>query len=283
MRTIPAQLLAHYRADVTRLAHLWRIDRVDGVSVFLTDHDDEIRYDGNVYKPSNASTPSALVTRSDLSVDNTEITGTGAGGVIPAGDITMADQLSGRYDGAEVRIFRLCYTNPEWGAELLKRGWLGTVSTNPGEYTLELRGLLEALQKPIGVVLQPGCRADLGDSLCGVNLAGYTHAGAVVAVTSQQAFSCSGLIGGAGYYDAGRIKFLSGENVGLSFEVKSSTAGGDLVLHVPPPGLIQVGDQIEVHAGCAKNMQTCRTKFNNLMRYSGEPWINPDRAMNPII
>lgn len=280
MKSLPAQLLAHYREPVTRLATLWRIHRRDGQVMTLTDHDAPITYAGDVYSPSNSATPTAIVTSGDMTVDNGELAS-----VPGSGDsaITLEEQLSGLYDGAEVRIFRVCYEHPEWGAELLKRGWLGSLSTSPSEYKLELRGLVDALQKPIGVILQPTCRADLGDYLCGVDLGPYTITAEIDGVTSRQEIASSELAQPDDYYLGGRLTFLTGANGGLSFEVRHSTTLGALILATQTPRPVAVGDQISIHAGCDRTLPTCRDRFNNLRRYCGEPCINPDRYVNPAI
>jgi uncharacterized phage protein (TIGR02218 family) len=283
VRTIPIQLMQHYQSEVLRVAHLWRIVRVDGVVKRLTDHDDDIIFDGEIYSTSNALTPTALTTGGDMSVDNAEVAGVGSAGVVPAGAITEDEQLSGRYDGAEVWIYRVCYTNPEWGVETLKRGWLGTLSISPSSYNLELRGLWEAFQKPIGIMLQASCRADLGDYLCGVDVSAYTTTAVVTAVLDQQRIVCSSLSAADDYYLGGRALFLTGANEGLKTEVKHSTSEGALYLHTRMPGDIQVGDEISIHAGCDHTLKTCNLRFGNRNNYQGEPCINSDRNINPSV
>jgi hypothetical protein len=63
-------------------------------------------------------------------------------------------------------------------------GWkLGQVTLRRGQFTAEIRGIMQAYSRTIGEYTQPGCRANLGDARCKVNLAGQDQGGNDLTVT----------------------------------------------------------------------------------------------------
>lgn len=47
----------------------------------------------------------------------------------------------------------------------------------------------------------------------------------------------------------------------------------EIILALPFPYQIQVGDNFEAIAGCDKTISTCKSKFNNIINFRGEPHI----------
>lgn len=86
---------------------------------------------------------------------------------------------------------------------------------------------------------------------------------------------------GSGYFDRGVITFTSGANSGLSMEVKSYVPG-QIVLVLPMPYALQVGDTYTMVAGCDKSFTTCRDRFDNVINFRGEPWLPGFDAMIQI-
>jgi hypothetical protein len=74
----------------------------------------------------------------------------------------------------------------------------------------------------------------------------------------------------SGYFDHGLVTFNSGENAGLSMEVKAY-APGVITLMLPMPFEISVGDTYTVTAGCNQAFETCQQRFNNVVNYRGFP------------
>lgn len=123
-------------------------------------------------------------------------------------------------------------------------------------------------------VYQPGCLNTLYDSLCGVQRANFTMAGQATGGTGALclAFAHSRPEVPAGYCDLGVITMTSGANAGRSRTVKQHTTGQIVVLQ--PWGFpVQAGDTFTVLAGCDKSQAACATKFGNLARFRGMPYI----------
>lgn len=78
--------------------------------------------------------------------------------------------------------------------------------------------------------------------------------------------------GDSGYFDGGIITFTSGDNDGLSGEVKCYVPG-QITLHLPMPYTVAIGDTYSIVAGCDKQYTTCRDRFSNLANFRGEPYL----------
>ena len=77
---------------------------------------------------------------------------------------------------------------------------------------------------------------------------------------------------GVGYYGNGILTFTSGNNSGLSFQIKSwdgITLTLDMPLFAPPAD----GDTFLISPGCGHNVFDCLNKFNNLDNHRGFPTI----------
>ena len=66
----------------------------------------------------------------------------------------------------------------------------------------------------------------------------------------------------------------SPNNAGLKKEVKQySVSPPTIVLFLPMPFDIQVGDPVTITAGCDKTLATCRDTFDNILNFRGEPYV----------
>ncbi len=164
MKAVSTALAAHLAGSVTTLATCWRITRLDGVVFRFTDHDQDLEVDGEVYAASAAYSRTAISNDAGMGVDNLD-----AEGVLDSAAVTEEELRAGLFDQAEVRIFLVNWAAPAMGALRLRRGWFGeVVLTEQGVFRTELRGLTQALQRRIGELYSPECRADLGDHRCRV-------------------------------------------------------------------------------------------------------------------
>jgi uncharacterized phage protein (TIGR02218 family) len=267
MRSIPTALAAHIAGEVTTLATCWRIKRQDGIVLGFTTHDRPLRINGVVYRAAGGFVPSTMESSSGLDVDNLDIEG-----ILADAALSRADLLAGRYDLAEVEIFLVNWAAPSAGAVMLKTGLLGDAVLKDVDFTVEVRGLSQLLQADIGEVYSPECRANLGDHRCKVRLAAFRVTGAVTAVADSETFSDARRGETDGWFDYGRLAWLSGANAGLECDVKNFT-GGEIVLAEPMRGQIAAGDRYEMTAGCDKRFATCRAKFSNSRNFRGEPAV----------
>ena len=101
-------LLAHLKSGHSTVANAWAVRRRDGLRLGFTDHDCAVEFDGLEFLPSSGMTASALQLGNGMAVDNAE-----AMGVLQDARIRADDIAAGRYDGAEVEIWRVNWANPE--------------------------------------------------------------------------------------------------------------------------------------------------------------------------
>lgn len=108
--------------------------------------------------------------------------------------------------------------------------------------------------------------------------AAWFASGAVTMLTDRRQFATD-LSGFAdGWFDGGLLVWETGDNAGIAQEVKTQTAG-DVALFLPMPYAIQIGDVFRVFPGCDKRLETCRTRFANVLNFRGEPHVPGNDAV----
>lgn len=269
MKSVSAGLDAHLASRGTTLATCWLVTRTDGEVFAFTDHDTDLVVSSVNYLASSGYTRSAIQTNSALAVDNLDLEG-----VLDSDSITEVDLRAGRWDYAQVEIFLVNYENVAQGTLKLRKGRLGECKAGRQRFNAELRGLIQNLQQDVGRIYGPACDADLGDSRCKVNLAPFTVTSTITSVADNRQFADSTRSEATGWFDHGKLTFLTGANEGLAMEVKSySSVAGNFELHLPMPFDIEVGDSYTVYAGCDKRLATCIAKFDNVLNFQGFPYV----------
>lgn len=268
MRATPTALAAHMAAGTTTLATCWRVTLQDGTVLGFTDHDRPLFVGGVWYEAGTGFLPSAIQTQSRLAVDNQAMEG-----FLDAESISAADLGAGRWDYAEVLVFTCNWRDLGQGIQIKQRGRLGEVSLQRGTFTAEFRGLTNAYSQAVADVYQPGCRAQLGDARCGVNLATWTFTGTLAAVSADGlTLSDPARTEPTDHFTGGKLTMTSGASAGLSMEVKTYTPG-QLVLQLQLPRGAAAGDTYSLHAGCSKTFATCVNRFANGVNFRGEPHV----------
>ena len=274
MKTVSIALKAHLAGEVTTVCTCWRIIRRDGTEFFFTDHDVDLMVDGDTYVAAVGYTRTAIAANADMSVDNMDVNG-----IFDDASITETDLRSGLFDGAEVRVFLVNWANPAQATMALRRGRLGDVLVTPsGVFQSQLMGFGQVLQQTVGDLFTPSCRADLGDTKCGIDLdaGGWRKTATVASVTDARTFTIAVTEPRAvdGWFVDGVVSFTSGANAGRSMEVKAWTqATATVTLFLPMPSPIAVGDTLTVYPGCRKTTADCRDKFANIVNFRGEPFV----------
>lgn len=267
-------LHAHLGNGPTTVARCWLVTRTDGTRLGFTDHDRDLEFDGFTFRADTGLSARALSQATGLSVDNSE-----AMGALSDAAISETDIAAGRYDGAEVVSWLVNWTDVS-ARRVMFRGHIGEVRRGAGAFHAELRGLTEALNRPVGRVYQKPCSAVLGDASCGFDLAtpGYVHEGPVHRVEEGRAFLLGALSAfEPGWFQRGRLEVLGGRAAGLSGPIKRDgfRADGQRAIELWEPMRVAPyeGDPVRLVAGCDKRLDTCRFKFGNLLNFQGFPDI----------
>lgn len=260
------------------IARAWAVGRDDGLVLGFTDHDRELGFDGIRFRPEAGLTAGAIVQAAGLAVDNSE-----AQGALSDEAITERDLLAGRWDGAEVRLWEVDWTDSA-RRRLVFRGALGEIVRSGGAFRAELRGLSEALNRRQGRVYHPRCSAALGDARCRLDLSapGYQAEGRVESVAGEgERLVVRGIAGHEPrWFERGELVVLDGPAEGLRGLVKNDAAlpgaGREIELWAAL-GLVPVaGDRVRLVAGCDKRAETCRAKFVNMANFRGFPHLPPE-------
>jgi uncharacterized phage protein (TIGR02218 family) len=160
---------------------------------------------------------------------------------------------------------------------------VAAIKAGRGGDTLEARSHAELLDVMIpGDVYQPGCRNTLFDVQCGLAASAHTVAGTTAAAgdaTRRVLTSTSAAVIAkpTAWADMGVLAFTSGPNIGIGRTVRShvlATGTATLAAVYPFPFAIGSGDAFTLRAGCNKAKDgDCTTKFGNVARFRGEPYI----------
>jgi uncharacterized phage protein (TIGR02218 family) len=224
-----------------------------------------LKFNGVIYFPDYS--PTAVQTSPNLAVDNLDVIG-----MLDSVVITQADIRAGLWDYATIELFRVNWVDLSQGQLDLRTGRLGEIKMGITAFIAELRGLMQAYQQTIGRLCMPACGNDVGDDRCGVNLVPFTITGTISGVNDSHTLIDSGRTEADGWFEGGKITWTSGLNIGLEMEVKSNT-GTTIVLQLPMPFTVQVGDTYSMHAGCIKAFAVCGSKYSNQVRFGGFPHL----------
>ena len=263
MKNLPSGLQTLLDTGATTMVHCWKIIRTDGTVQGFTEHDEDINFDGTIYKASSGFSASKIASSLGLAVDNLN-----ADGALSDDTLNEKDLSSGKYDDSAVELYFVNFGNTQQRL-LLSKGNLGRVERGEIAFTAELRSRSSRLQQKTGNAFQRTCSASLGDSRCKVNISSFTSSGVITSVEDNRKFQVTQINNDINsFYSLGVLTFISGLNKGLVFEIKIHLQG-IIVLWEKPPFEVEVNDGISVIAGCDKEMVTCHNKFNNTINFRG--------------
>lgn len=275
MKTLPAGLQAHLDSGTTTLSWCWKITRTDGAVFGFTDHDLALTFAGTTYEPESGFVPSEIRAAQDFSVDAQDVEG-----ALSSDRITETDILDGRWDNAEVEVWRVNWTSTDQRV-LMRRGNLGDIRRGRTSFVAEVRSLSHWLNQTVGRTYQFSCDADLGDARCGVNLSSplWSATGIVATLSGSRGFTSAALGSfAADTFTLGVVSWTAGANAGRQAEI-ASFASGAITLFEAPARPIAVGDAFTATAGCDKQFATCSAKFANGVNFRGFPHMPGEEAV----
>jgi uncharacterized phage protein (TIGR02218 family) len=261
-KSIPIDLQSHYDGDALTLCLLTRIMCKDGTLLGYTDLDVNVLYDPAAYDPGGTGDDWGLLDHTadtggfslarleaaaDLSVDNSELK------FLPGtGGITSEQILSGIFDLAEVRIYRVNYSDLSMGHECVAVGQMGSARVADNFAYVEYRSLTDLLKQPEAELVTITCPHVFGSAECPKAFTWVE--GTVTAVDptdSQRIFGDSALTPDDDFYVPGVVEWLTGANAGSQDDIDQNTAG-TFALSLPSKFPIQIGDTFRVRQDCSK-------------------------------
>lgn len=187
----------------------------------------------------------------------------------------IQDLNSGMLDGARVlvqRAFMANFGDTTPGVLHQFSGSIADVSFGRTEIAMTVKSDLQLLDTPMPRNLyQTGCLHSLFDTQCALAKTAYAVTNAAGSGSTRTALLTT-LAQADGYFDMGTVTFTSGQNLGISYTVKTHAAG-TLTLIRPTLFTPAAGDTFTAAPGCDKTQATCTAKFSNLANFRGYPYI----------
>jgi len=270
MKTISTELKNHLSQPLTTIAKCWKLILNDNTVLGFTNHSESITYDSQIYNSLIGFEGDSITSNLD-----TDYNKTNAISILNSSYITEKDMIAGKYNHAKVEIFVVNYEDLTMGKMILFSGYLSNIKCEDGKFFAELKGVGSELEKSIGDIFSPLCRAEFCDSKCKLLTSNYTFNGTVSSLTDDLQFYSNTIeinTKSQGYFNYGIITFTSGNNNGLSMEIKQFSSG-NFILSMEMPYDILVNDTFSVIAGCNKKFSTCCESFSNGINFRGEPHL----------
>lgn len=228
MKTIPIALAANYASGAPAIAHGLKVTRTDGQVFAWTSADRDAIVDGVAYDASQGLDVSSIAASAGLAVDNLELTTLDDGSLFSRQEVH-----AGVWQNAAFLIIRYDWTNPGAGGEPLLAGTVGAVKLRNGSIVAELRGLQQYLQQAVGNVTSKTCRARFADfpapagsNRCRLDVADWTDALVVSAVTDRRSFVADPAVGTPGdpnFATVVSLLHLNGANTSTTITDTAST------------------------------------------------------------
>lgn len=269
--------LSTYVPCLTTRCQCWKITRLDGTVYRFTTHDEIVTLYGEQYTPCDGLAASAI--DSSMTSTGNDASDVEVLGLLTDDHVSAADVADGLFDGAKFEAWRVGWGEAAEIPQRLVKGILSSSTVESASYKAQvLTPATRLSQQPLLDVHTAGCRWELGDSRCKVNLPALQVAGAATATATMNAvsqlhrrrFQDTSRVEANGYFTLGTLTWTSGANTGRSSEVKTFTAGV-ITLWSPMPHPIQVGDAYVMVPGCNKLKDTCKTKYANYINFGGFP------------
>lgn len=256
----------------------WRITRVDGFVLRLTDLDQPITVLGQLYIPNGSTERTAITFTDGISADNVDIRG-----IFDSDLITEEDLTLGLYNYARIEVLGVFVDRPDLRPWEILRGRLGETEVERGTYQVKLNSLAHAFRAAVGETTTPICRTVFGDARCKVNLLDHRLTGTITEVVDSRTFKVSVAITNPSKYRFGTFRMTSGVANGQQCEIRSATSD-TITIYLPLRNAPAVGDAVQIDAGCDYTRETCKNVYNNLINMRAEPDLpGQDELLAPTV
>jgi len=182
---------------------------------------------------------------------------------------------NGAFDGATVKVeraFMIVWGDTTPGTIVRFEGNVSSVKPSSTQIAISVKSELERLNLQIPhTVFMPQCSHALYDPGCGLSRAAFTVSGTATGSPTTLSIP-SAVSGAADHYKLGVLTMTSGAAAGAKRAIKSFS-GGTFGLSIPLPVAPVAGDTFTCYPGCDKLQATCNTKFSNLTRFRGFPYV----------
>lgn len=250
-----------------------RIVCESGLTIRLTRYPmDLVMSNGQVYQTGSGFDFTSYSAESSFAASVVDLEG-----FVGYAGITRDLIASGVFDNARAYLFKCDFLAPVEDYEEVVSSVLGKTTLEDDRYKIEEMALIDLLGQGVGDTFSPGCKKVFGGQEfggCKKDLASITVTGALTSVTSATVIVDSSRAEAADWFAMGHISFTSGANAGLApIKIKSYASGGTITLYDAPYYPLEVGVTYSLVPGCRKRLEDCRDKWNNVLRFGGDPWV----------
>lgn len=277
---------------IFRRCTCWKIELQNGTTIRVTDHDEYVylmedptnigtsTVDANVaFSPTRGLSGSAVQQQANVKAADADYRG-----VVDSGLIKESDLWAGVYREAQVTEYLVDWGFPYFGPLMSTVFYIDDVEWTGELWVAKVSGVSRKLDRRVGRVYGVNCGWDVGDANCQFSFGSTIETGTtIVSVTDRyrfKAFPTNGNWGTAGFYDHGKLEWLTGDNAnaGVISEIRAATnwiasTSIDVELFLSTPFDISTSDTFKCWPGCDKLAATCNAKFNNLINFGGFPYI----------
>lgn len=255
---------------------LWTITLSGGNVVRWTSHDQQVSFGGNIYAKGPIIERGSVTEKVGLEVSTMEMNIIGTFSDLINGVPVIQFISSHGFDGSNVRLDRAFAA--DWSSPIV-----GSINKFSGRVTSvhSIKGAEAMLTVSSWMILlnagaprnlfQSGCLRTLYDAGCGLLPDNFKATGSASSGT-KSSFSSS-VSNAADYFSQGRVVFSTGPNAGVSRMIATYDGSGNFTVIPELPFPVSSGDQFSVYAGCDLAMGTCLSKFNNLSKFRGTPFV----------
>jgi uncharacterized phage protein (TIGR02218 family) len=282
-RGASSEMIAFLQQDVLTFCVCVRMALADGRVFGFTTHDENVVFNSEAYEALSSVSASAIRQELGNGIDNLDVIG-----MLQSERITESDLRAGLYDGANLWIYLVNWLDTSMGGILLLKGSVGNLTITDGQYAAEVRSLMQRFTQQVGEVTCPTCRVfQLGDARCapggffadGKTLSDYQFLRRVTVITNAKEFTFNGPFGDThptGYYNYGRVLWMTGANAGKKSSIKTHTNVSDtavIVLQEKVQFIPAITDAVKLEAGCDRTIAVCHNTFSNEANMRGEPYM----------
>jgi uncharacterized phage protein (TIGR02218 family) len=264
------------RSRVTfTLAHLWRVERLDGAVARFASHDKWIRFQREDYRPVGPMASDLEQSEAGAESDFEVI------GFLSAESIRPSDIHAGRYDGCSITHWVVDWMRP-WVWLRKHRWWVKDINEDGSVFQARVQGVERFLTFPVGRRYERECDKVLGSAECGAvpvvqfgavvqavaapgsSILGSSQSDTAIAITtaSWPAVPRNGLMA------QGKVVWTSGPNKGTQQRIGEQVSRS-LLLEQPAPFRIKPGDVCTIFSGCDGTESTCRFDYANRINFGG--------------
>lgn len=276
--TSPGALVAFLNGTTQAyMVDLYTLTLSGGTVIQYTSADQPITVNGSTYPLGPVIKRGKTRLGVGIAVDMLDVTMAANATVTISGVPLLQFIAAGGLDAARFVLARAFASAPgaAWvGTISLFSGRVSDSSTSRYEAHLTIASDSELLNVMIPRnVYQPGCSNTLFDGTCGLSKASNAYAATATSVTDANLTTFStGLAQAAGYFSLGWAVCLTGPNAGTGRTIKVFASGAITTVQ-PWPAAVAVGNTFTVYPGCDKTQATCTTKFSNVLRFRGQPYV----------